>query len=147
MWVEGWGCSQRVWGLVPGPPACLSALPVPGPFLLLLLRALPAPLALSLVCASLNLLWNGRQSDSFSLVFRGLWQERTERPSRSLRSTGRLASPFWSCRGTQPRGRGEAEGKRGQQLLLTAARLVLATREVEMVVKQRGGGWGTTGPA
>lgn len=146
MWVEGWGCSRRVWGLVPGPPACLSALPVPGP------PPPPPPGPAStpcshLVCASLNLLWDGRQSDSFSLVSRGLWQERTERPSRSLRSTGRLASPFWSCRGTQPRGRGEAEGKRGQQLLLTAARLVLATREVEMVVKQRGGGWGTTGPA
>ena len=60
---------------------------------------------------------------------------------------GRLASPFWSCRGTQPRGCREVEGKGGQQLLLTAARLVLATREVEMVVKQQGYGWGTIGPA
>ena len=96
---------------VPGPCAYLSTLPIPGSFLLLLLlllQALPAPLSLSLVCASLNLLWNGKQSDSFSLVFRGFWQERVKRPSRSLLFTGRLTSPFWSCWGTQPRGQGEA---------------------------------------
>lgn len=57
-----------------------------------------------------------------------------------------LVLPGHTAPGAEGR-RGEAEGKRGQQLLLTAARLVLATREVEMVVKQQGGGWGTTGPA
>lgn len=53
-----------------------------------------------------------------------------------------LVLPGHTAQGVQGGG-----GEGGQQLLLTAARLVLATREVEMVVKQQGGGWGTIGPA